>query len=111
MTGFVNVWHPREHRERLKTEGMLSYSFLSCGSSLTVLETPVAPVEKEINGYQTKEYEIHPDHPIIVVKSLVDDAENITELDEEHEEQTLSFRGLRANRLEDRERPRKSKTK
>ena len=70
-----------------------------------MFEAPITPVEDEVDGDEAEEDEVHPDHPVVIVKRLVDDAENVAEFDEDHEEQALPLGGFRPDRLENRERP------
>ena len=80
------------------------------GERASAFAAPVAPIEEDVEADERKKREVGPDHPVVAVEDLVDDAEDISELDQQHEPEALALRRLRLQRLRNRKRPRKAET-
>ena len=75
------------------------------GERAPAFAAPVAPIEEDVEADERKKREVGPDHPVVAVEDLVDDAEDISELDQQHEPEALALRRLRLQRLRNRKRP------
>ena len=50
------------------------------GERAPAFAAPVAPIEEDVEADERKKREVGPDHPVVAVEDLVDDAEDIAEL-------------------------------
>ena len=70
------------------------------------IEPTVAEIERDIHPYENKQRHISPNHPVAAVQKLVGDAENVSNLNQNHEHDAFAFGASRPDRLGDRKRPR-----